>query len=69
MTRAGCLVSVGFAVVYGGLMLVIAVAPAFADGAAETIDFSLSWRAGVLVVALLATWWAWCWPALVRRAA
>ncbi len=61
ITRAGCLVSMGFAVAYGGLMTVIAVAPAFADGAAETIDLSLCWRAGVLVVGFLAKWRAWRW--------
>ena len=61
ITRAGCLVSMGFAVAYGGLMAVIAVVPAFADGAAETIDLSLSWRAGVLLAGLLATWRAWRW--------
>ena len=61
VTRAGCLVSMGFAVVYGGLMAVIAVAPAFADGAAEILDLSLSWRAGVLAVGVVATWRAWRW--------
>lgn len=61
LARVGCLVSTGFAVVYGGLMMVIAVAPTFADGAVETIDFSLSWRAGVLAVGVLATWRAWRW--------
>ncbi len=60
-TRAGCVVSMIFAVAYGGLMAVIAVAPAFADGSAETVEFSLSWRAGALVVGMLATWRAWWW--------
>ena len=51
----GCLVSLGFAVVYGGLMMVVGLVPTLADGSDETIDFSLSWRAGVLVVGVLAT--------------
>ena len=61
LTPVGCLVSLGFAVAYGGLMMVVGLAPTFADGAAETIDFSLSWRAWVLVVGVLATWRAWRW--------
>ena len=59
LTTAGCVVSMIFAVVYGGLMAVIAVAPVFANGPAETFDLSLSWRAGGLVVGSLATWRAW----------
>ena len=55
LTRAGCVVSMIFTVAYGGLMAVIAVAPVFADGAAETLDISLSWRMGVLVLGFLAT--------------
>ena len=61
LTRAGCLVSMGFAVAYGGLMMAIAVAPVFVDGVVEGWDFSLTWRVGILVVGLLATWRAWRW--------
>ena len=61
LTRAGCLVSMGFAVAYGGLMMAIAVAPVFVDGVAAGWDFSLTWRVGILVVGLLATWRAWRW--------
>lgn len=61
LTKAGCVVSMIFAVAYAGLMGVIAVALAFAAGAAETLDFSLSWRVGGLVIGFLATWRAWWW--------
>ena len=61
LTWAGCLVSMIFAVGYGGLMVVIAVVPTFADGAAETFDLSLIWRAGVLAAGFVATWRAWRW--------
>ena len=61
LTRVGCLVSMGFAVAYGGLMMAIAVAPVFVDGVVEGWDFSLTWRVGILVVGLLATWRAWRW--------
>lgn len=47
----GCLVSMGFAVAYGGLMVTI--------GAGEGLDFSLTWRVGGLVAGFLATWRAW----------
>ena len=59
LTRAGCVVSMIFAVAYGGLMAMITVAPVFADGAAETLDLSLSWRMGGLIIGFLATWRAW----------
>ena len=53
LTRVGCLVSMGFAVAYGGLMVTI--------GAGEGLDFSLIWRVGGLVLGFLATWRAWVW--------
>ncbi len=56
LTPVGCLVSMGFAIVYGGLMMVIGLAPTLVDGAAEAFDLSLSWRAGGLAVGGLATW-------------
>lgn len=61
ITKAGCLVSMGFAVLYGGLMVALGVAPMFAEGAAERWGFSLTWRAGGLVIGFLATWRAWRW--------
>ena len=61
LTRAGCLVSMGFADSYGGLMVAIAMVPVFVDGAAETFDLSLLWRAGVLAAGFVATWRAWRW--------
>ncbi len=61
LTRAGCLVSMGFAVAYDGLMMATAMAPVFVDGVVEGWDFSLTWRVGILVVGLLATWRAWRW--------
>ena len=60
-TRAGCVVSMVFTVAYGGLMLLIGVAPPFADGAAETFGISLPWRVGAFVVGFLATWRSWRW--------
>ena len=53
LTRVGCLVSMCFAVVYGGLIVTI--------GMGEGLDFSLTWRVGGLVVGFLATWRAWLW--------
>ena len=56
LTRVGCLFSMVFALGYGGLMVVIATAPAFADGSGVTFDLWLLWRAGVLAVGFGATW-------------
>ena len=67
LTRAGCLFSMVFALGYGGLMVVIATAPAFADGAGETFDLWLLWRAGALAVGFGATWRAWGWLRLQSR--
>ena len=53
LTRVGCLVSMGFAVAYGGLMATI--------GLGEGLDFSLTWRVGGLVVGFVATCRAWVW--------
>ena len=61
LTRVGCLFSMIFAPGYGGLMVVIATAPAFADGAGETFDLWLLWRAVVLAAGFAATWKAWRW--------
>ena len=51
----------GFAVAYCGLMVAIAVVPAFSDGVAQGLDPSLIWRVGILVLGLLATWQSWQW--------
>ena len=67
LTRAGCLFSMGFALGYGGLMVVIATVPAFGDGAGETFDLWLLWRAGALAVGFGATWRAWWWLRLQSR--
>ena len=61
LTRAGCVLSMGFAVAYGGLMLAIGVPSVFLDGVVEGWDFSLTWRFGILIIGLLATWRAWRW--------
>ena len=61
LTRAGCLVSMGFAVAYGGLMVAIPAVPVFGDDTVVGWDFSLTWRAVSLVIGLLATWRAWRW--------
>lgn len=61
LTRAGCLFSMGFALGYGGLMVMIATVPAFADGSGATFDLWLLWRAVVLAVGFGATWRAWKW--------
>ena len=67
LTKVGCLFSMVFAVGYGGLMVVIATVPAFADGAGEKFDLWLLWRAGVLAVGFGATWRAWGWLRLQSR--
>ena len=61
LPRASCLVSMGFAVAYGGLMLAIAVASVFGNSEAAGWDFSLTWRFGSLIIGLAATWRAWRW--------
>ena len=61
LTKAGCVVSMIFAVAYGGLMLAIAVASVFGNSEAVGWDFSLTWRAGSLVIGLSVTWRAWRW--------
>ncbi len=53
LTIAGCVVSMCFAVAYGGLMVTI--------GMGEGLDFSLTWRVCGLVVGFLATLRAWVW--------
>ena len=61
LTRAGCIVSMGFSVAYGGLMVAVGVTPLFGYGVVEGWDFSLTWRVGGLIIGFLATWHAWRW--------
>ena len=61
LPRAGCLVSMGFAVTYGSLVFAIGVGPGLGNGAVEGWSFSLIWRVGSLIIGLLATWRAWRW--------
>ena len=61
LTGVGCLVSMGFAVTYGVLMVAIGLVPLFGYGAAEGWDLSLIWRVGGLIIGFLATWHAWRW--------
>ena len=46
---------------YGGLMVVIATGPVFANGAVAGEDYSLIWRVGGLVFGPPATLPAWRW--------
>lgn len=61
LTRAGCVVSMGFAVAYGGLMVAVGVAPELGNGVVESRVFYLTWRVGSLVIGFLASWRAWRW--------
>lgn len=61
LTRAGCLVSMGFAVAYGGLMVAIDVGPVFGDDTVEGWGIFLTWCAASLIIGFLATWGTWRW--------
>ena len=61
LTGVGCLVSMGFTVVYGGLMVTVAMPWIFWEDADGTWEPFVVWRVVVLVVGLLATWRAWRW--------
>lgn len=61
LTRAGCVVSIGVAVAYDGLIVAIGMKLVFGHHAFEDWDFSLTWRAGGLAIGFLATWRAWRW--------
>ena len=61
ITKAGCLMSMGFTVAYGGLVLAIRLASVFGNSEAAGWDYSLTWRFGSLIIGLPATWRAWRW--------
>lgn len=61
LTRGGCLVSMGFAVVYAGLMAGVTVTEIFREGASAVWEPSMAWRIAVLLLGLWATWRAWRW--------
>ena len=61
LTRAGCLVSMGFALVYAGLLAGVTVADIFRAGAGGVWEPFLAWRIAVLILGLWATWRAWRW--------
>ena len=61
LTRAGCLLSMGFTVVYAGLLVTVTMPWIFwveVDGNWEPF---MVWRVVVLVFGLWATWLAWRW--------
>ena len=61
LTRAGCLASVGFALVYAGLMAVMTAAWFLWEEDGGIWEPFLLWRAAVLLFGLWATWRAWGW--------
>lgn len=61
LTRAGCLVSMGFALVYSGLLGAVTVADIFREGAGAAWEPFLAWRTAVLILGLWATWRTWQW--------
>ena len=61
LTRAGCLVSLGFTVVYAGLMVLVAMLWIFREDVNATWEPFILWRVVVLVAGLWATWRAWWW--------
>ncbi len=61
LARAGCLVSMGFAVVYAGLMVAVTVDWFLQEGVEELWEPFLLWRVAVLIFGLWATWRSWRW--------
>ena len=61
LTRTGCLVSMGFALVYAGLMAGVTVADIFLEGAGAVREPSFVWYIVVLVIGLCTTWRGWRW--------
>ena len=61
LTRAGCLVSLGFTVVYAGLMVLVAMLWIFREDVNATWEPFILWRVVVLVAGLWAIWRAWWW--------
>ena len=61
LTRAGCLVSMGFAFLYSGLMVVMLAVWFLQEGVDDSWGPFLAWRIVVMVIGLWATWRAWRW--------
>ena len=61
LTRAGCLVSIGFTFVYAGLMVMVTMLWIFRENVDATWEPFIVRRVAVLVLGLLATWRAWRW--------
>ena len=67
LTRAGCLVSMGFTVVYVGLMVMVTMLWIFREDVNATWEPFILWRVAVLVLGLLATWRARRWLSMSVR--
>ena len=61
LTRAGCLVSMGFALMYSSLMAVMLAVWFLQEGVDDSWGPFLAWRIVVMVIGLWATWRAWRW--------
>ena len=61
LTRAGCLVSMGFAFLYSSLMAVMLVVWFLQEGVDDSWGPFMAWRIVVMVIGLWATWRAWRW--------
>ena len=61
LTRAGCLASMGFALVYSGLLAGVMMADILREGAGALWEPFLAWRIAILLFGLWATWRAWRW--------
>ena len=61
LTRAGCVASMGFALVYAGLMVAVGMPWLFWEDVDGTWEPFLLWRVAVLLFGLWATWRAWRW--------
>ena len=61
LTRAGCLVSMGFALMYSSLMAVMLAVWFLQEGVDDSWGPFLAWRIVVLAFGLWATWRAWRW--------
>ena len=61
ITRAGCLVSMGFAFAYAVLMAAMMATWFLQEGADDLWAPFMAWRIAVLIIGLWATWRAWRW--------
>ena len=59
LTRAGCLVSMGFALMYSSLMVVMLAVWFLQEGVDDSWGPFMAWRIVVLVIGLWVTWRAW----------